>query len=698
MRTVRNRLSPIATSLDPTRRGTIRDEVRWAIAQAKTPELRSRVQFAEQCVWIPEGKHVGEKWRRGSQPYAYHLLNSMDTRGFRRFAVTGCVQSGKTLNTLVINCCWHLFEHRHTVVYGVPDLKMARDKWEEELLPVIEASPWMRRFLPSGGAGSKGGFTTKIRFRNGSVLKFMGAQGDDSKRSAFTAQVLFMTEVDRYDEAGGTSREASPAQTMCDRVGASGDDAFIYEECTMTTERGRINQQFHAGTGTELHVECVSCGHGVLPSREHFVGYQGCDSVVEARRQACFVCPQCKVIWSDAERHDMLSRMIPVDRGQELVRNELGELELSGDSPETRVLSMRWNAFHNRFWSVPYLAEKEWEGLYSAATDDEEKQARQKRWTLPAAPDEEVLDPVTARDVMDRHNATPRGVIPVGTVRLSAGVDVRKTQLHFVVIAWDAVGTGTVIDYGIMPVNSKELGTKTAVLQALETLRDYKFYTLRDNDGEIERLPAYQFEDGTRMPIAWTLVDGNWKSPIIREFMRRTMAKGIKGWMHVLGRGQSEPPRSGRGGYTHPNKLTDVVKWIGDDPCYISWSDKYQLRALFANSDWWKTFVHEGFESPSGAVGALSCWLAMTEDELREARTYGQQLAAEGARLQYVKGRGSVWVWRNETGRQNHFFDCTYYACAAAHLAGVRWAAEARQERHPASSQVATVGAPPLDD
>jgi hypothetical protein len=179
-------------SLEPGTRRAIFEELQWAVKNAYKPRRRSRVEFASQVFRIPEGRHEGSLWRPEFQPFAFHLLKMMDESGYHRFAVTGCVQSGKTLIVVVLNMLWHLFELGHSVIFIIPELTMAEKKWKEEIEPVIRKSRWLREMaygsaqresVPSG-AGSKGGFKNVVRFANGTRLEFMGATGSDARRSS----------------------------------------------------------------------------------------------------------------------------------------------------------------------------------------------------------------------------------------------------------------------------------------------------------------------------------------------------------------------------------------------------------------------------------------------------------------------------------------------------------------------------------
>jgi len=223
---------------------------------ARGRRLRSRVEFAKQVIVLPEGPHENEHWRPHFQPYAYHVLHLMDTLGFRKFRGTGCVQSGKTFTLDVIPLAWHIRERKENVIFGLPEMDMAETKFLEEILPVFEASPELRWLLPKKGRGSRGGFATLIKFTNGCSLKFMGGSGKDSRRSGATAPVVIKTEVDRYDQTTEASRETTAVEQMEARTEAFDDRMFSYEECTVTTQDGRIWSEFNAGTGTDLYTQC----------------------------------------------------------------------------------------------------------------------------------------------------------------------------------------------------------------------------------------------------------------------------------------------------------------------------------------------------------------------------------------------------------------------------------------------------------
>lgn len=659
-------------------RPALRQGLRQFTRDARGRRVRSRIEFCEQIIRVAEGPHVGKRWRRKYQPFAWHLLHLMDTAGFQKFRVTGCVQSGKTTNASIVNILWHLFERREDVICGIPQLKMAENIWTSKILPIIAKAPELRQYLPLSGATSRGGFGDLIAFRHGAKLKFMGGGGSDDERSSFTAPVVIKMEVDRYDLSTAVSREDSPPEQMEARIESYGDDSWSYEECTCTTEAGRIFQEVQEGTGSTLYYQCPHCREAIRPMRDDFVGIEDCLNVREARAMGTFKCPTCAEIVTEEHRQVMLDAAVPVHRGQLIKMGTDGAALIEGDLPATDKLSFWWNAFDNRFWTSSHIAAGEWRAMYSRKQSSMDKNRRQFAWALPAERDDFDIVALTASEVSRRTGMTLHAIVPPHTRWLSAGVDLRQTQLHYLVRAWteaEGVIEGLAIDIGTVDVDTKGLGVRLALLEALRTFRDKRI------------LPGYRDADGSIHAVGWSLVDTGWMEHIVWEFMLECAALGIKGWMPSVGRGQSEPP--GKGTYNHPEKLSEKVLWIGEN-YHIRKSSRHEAdfaaagvasppAFVMANSDEWKSFVHDGYATPLGQPGALGMYSPTTAEERKALLKHAQQLVAEGRRRKVVPGRGPVDVWRNDSGRSNHGLDTEYMASVGGHMCGVRVAVKRRQ-------------------
>lgn len=659
-------------------------ELRQACRAARRKRPCSRVEFAERCVVIPEGKHEGSLWNRKFQPASYWVLHLMDTLGFRRFAVTGCVQSGKTLSAVVIPTLWHLAERRESVIFLVPELTLAEKKWTEEIKPVIDASPELRRRLygdvrrtsPPKGKGSRAGFSNTIRFANNTRLEFMGSTGSDARRSSSTAPVVVKTEVDRSDTAGEKSREASAAQTTEDRAESYGDDAWIYEECTVTTTAGRIYKQTRAGTDHWLWYQCPQCGAAIRPKRQHLVGVEGCADVKQARREARFVCEAGGCEIDNTARKRMQQRAVAVSRTQRVVFGGDGSATLEGELPPVEVLSFSYNAFDNAFWPLPRLGMKEWTALYGDDLDEEDLQAKQKRWTEPAVATQLDVSRITNKTLIERSVADlPRMRVPDGTKWLTCGADFRETQLHLVVRAWrleNAKLHGHAVDIAWIPVEREKLGLHDATLEALRSLRDRRLFA-----------GLYADSAGNTYSPSWTLIDARYKERWIWEFMVECRQMGFRNIAPILGFGQSDPGNPGA--YHHPDGPdppgpNQRVVWVGDE-CHLRSSRRYGpafLEAgcpdppiyLSANVDEGKAFIRDGYNAPVDGNGSLTTFSATTADERETLDDYRKQVRAEREQEVYIKGKGVRRKFLNESKRTNHYFDCDNYSCFAVQLCG----------------------------
>ena len=620
--------------------------------RSKSRVIRSRLEFATQEITLPVdgGPYEGRKWRAHYQPAGYHLLRGMDESGKRHFAITGAIQSGKTLHAVVIPALWHLFERKESVGLGISTMDLASEKWRDDFLPVIESSPELRAMLPRSGRGSKGGTPKIIEFRNGTKLRFMSSAGNDATRSGFTVPVIVLTEVDRYDLATDVSREASPIHQMFARTHSRGADFMAYEECTTTIETGRINEQFAIGTQTQLFAQCPHCKQWQHPTRENFVDVSEATSDIDAAEMASFFCLACGELWTETERDAMIQNLLPVE-GEQRIETIDGEPIITGEKKRTRIFSFRWNAFHNSFWSSAFIAEQEWRAARGSEPEREDRERRQFAWTMPAKPAVEEISGVSIEQVLGRGaDKLRRRDVPPDTICLSAGVDLRKTQLHYVI--WSHGENFThLVDCGIVPLSPREFGVRKALLSGLRTLRD----------SIVE--PGY-----AGMIPTWCLYDGAYKTDVMREFQKECNAMGLRRYMMAFGRGASEADM--RRLYSEPQKLSKDVAHIGKN-FYVKAHRKVGLYACFVNSDAWKSELHDGLQTPVGQPGAITTWETVDSADRTLARTFARQVAAEKAESVVIPSRGPITRWVNTSRTPNHFFDAAYYGLAAGEMSKI---------------------------
>lgn len=413
--------------------------VRSFLSKSLPPRVRSFKQWLLDEIVIPSGPAAGQKLSFERQPFVQMWADAVDSGRYRSHVVTGCVQSGKSLNCFIAPILYHLFELRENVIAGMPIGDMIKTKWANDILPVIEASE-LRRFLPEDGPGSQGGTPKEIEFLNGASLQFMVGGGSDKTRAGATSRVLIVTETDGLDVVGGGSSEGTKISQLKARTESFADRAKHFFECTVSTEAGYTWREYQSGTASRIVCPCPHCGAGVTPEREDLIGWQDATTESEAGRKAAFCCSACGGLWTESQRREMNRRGILVHRGQEYVDGQV-----IGEHPDTYTLGFRWNAFNNLFWSTAYIAEGEWKAA-QWQSDDEDTADNTTRlqyvWATPITG--ETVEKVeltrgivrgSAAGYAGRCNGIPMGVFPEGTQRRTCMIDVHKRMLRWMVVA-----------------------------------------------------------------------------------------------------------------------------------------------------------------------------------------------------------------------------------------------------------------------
>jgi phage terminase large subunit GpA-like protein len=629
-----------------------------SLIEASRPRrVRSIREFAESTIVIPDGPYRGEPFRVRRQPIVGVLFDAMSDTQWQRVAVAGPMQSGKTLAGYVVPVMYHLLEQRETVICGIPDLKMANDKWSSDFRPVVEASPELRRYLPERGEGSRGGDVKRaVQFRSpvSAWLRFMGAGGADTQRAGFTSRVLAVTEVDAIDLQRGRGVEADKLSQMIGRTRAFSSASRpprVYLECIRTVADGRITREIEAGTNSRLLSPCPHCDAWILPGRDDLHGWREATSELQAAESAYFVCPDCGENINDEQRAASVADCRLVHAGQSIDKNG----DVVGDAPRTRTLGFSYEGWHNLFQPTAALAADEWNAERERDRDNAERRVCQQVWGIPYKTPDDELSPLEPAQLIQRqadHVATA-GIVPPDAVALVAGIDVGKWILHYCVVAFLADGTPHVVEHQTINVPSDDMDVELAILTALRQWRD--------DVGGVGWL-----QNGERRQPDAVWIDSGWKPEPVRAFQRESVhaTPGRLVYRAALGLGSNR--REGR--YGHPRAKSKQIRKRGDN-YYIEWETQHALTRAKVNSDYWKAYLHERLRTPANTPGALRLYYTPRP---QEHYRYVMHLTAEEFTEEWSPKRGGrVYVWTT-IRRDNHWLDASYLALAAGHYCGVR--------------------------
>lgn len=630
-------------------------ETRHFLDAARPPRVRSMRHFAEQEVIIPDGPYQGRKFKSDRQPYAGILLDAIDSNQWDHINATGPTQSGKTLICSIVPTLYHLFEVQETMIFGVPDLDMAGDKWREDILPALDRTRF-KKHKPTQGAGSRGGSVkSAVKFKNGATLRFMAGGGGDKQRAAFTARVLVITESDGLDEPGRGSLESSKIRQLFGRTRSfserTGRPARRYTECTVTTEQGFTWRTHRAGTESRLALPCPYCAEWVTPGRDHLVGWQDAPTELDAMEGATFVCPSCEKPWTEADRTDANAAAVLVHRGQTL--DKRGNVE--GDPPRTRILGFRWSSVNNLLISAADVASDEWKAR-EEGSDDADRELCQFVWAVPPAPIDTPVTALTSREVQKRQARLPRGMAPVGTRHVTVGVDVGKYNLHYAILAWSPDGTH-IPTYGIVDVHSDHVDVFRSTMTGLRELRD------------VLESGWPMAETGEHIGMSECWIDCGWadSAPAVFQFCRdAAKAEGLRPgrarFRPVKGYGMGQERRN----YSRPRSTGNIVRKLGEHYHFVHHKEQ-EFILVEMDANYWKSRTHERFVLPASDPGALTLFSA----PMAEHTKFAKHMVSEKQVEKYDPGKGTVRVWER-VSRANHWFDAMSLAMAAGHFVGER--------------------------
>ena len=652
--------------------------MREVAARARPTRRRSLREWVEQEIRLTTGPHAGRRFRTTRQPIAGLILDALDDRRYNRSALSGPVQSGKSLLGFVAPILYHICELREDVVVGVPDLDMSGDKWRRDILPVLLATRY-RDIVPRVGAGSRNaGRIVSIEFTNGAALRFMSAGGGDKSRAGYTARVACLTEVDGYDEAGGGSDETDKVSQIEARTEAHGPDRRVYMECTVSTSDGRIWREIQSGTASRIYCQCPHCSQPVYPEREHLVGWQDAPDVVTARTASGIACPACGVIWSEPDRYEACRRAVLVHCGQEAVLGDDGALVVIGEAELTDTLGISYSAAHNVLVPISETAAAEWKAANEAADKNlAERGLRQYKWTLPmeSGPvDVLKLDPQQLSRT--RARGLERGHVPRDTTALCVGVDVGKHLLHWTCVALRSHDAPYVVDYGRVEVASDSMPEERAIAHALASLQS------RCQAG-------WMLDSGSMMVPGAVWCDEGYQADIVHAACASD-ASGV--WFPAKGLGWHQAKTGkAKGRYKAPSKKDRRVVMIGEGWYLVRLPRPRGLRAVHVDADHWKSWLHGRLSLAPTANGAATIYQTLSPSD---HIPFLRHVTAE-RRVSSVKaGVGAVQSWENPTGRNNHWLDSTCLGVAACHYvlsvaakgtaadgAAKDWFAERRKKR-----------------
>ncbi|KAB2666794.1 terminase [Brucella tritici] len=607
---------------------------------------QARLYELAAILWEPTEKTTPDKWGADNRvypptsgkpgerdpfltPYAVPFTRGFDDHRYTRNVLVTGAQSGKTES--ILDVIGYRCDTRPVpILYVGPSKDFLTDQFEPRLMGLFDEAPKLKAKL------SRGKRMKKTLKRVAGVTVRLAHAGSSTALKSDPAGLAL---VDEYDEMLANIKGQGDPLGLVEARGITYADFMT--GITSTPSQGMVETEMDEETGLEFwkvappddvaspiwklwqegtrHHWSWRCPH----CREWFVPRFKCLSwpktatPAQARREAFLECPRNGCVIEESDKAEMNATGVFVAPGQTV--DEEGNV--FGDPPDTTTLSFWVSGLASPFVSFGERAETYLKALASGDSS--------KVQTAVNAGFGEVFTPgggdVPEWEEVARLKAPylPR-TLPDQTIFLTAGVDVQKNRLPFVIRAWGPRATSWLVDSG-------DLWGETSQQDVWDDL------------AELLTQPI----DG--LPIRLAFVDSGFrpgKKFAVPEHRVYEFARRFPRFVF---------PTKGRRTQSKPIIQSKIeVKSDGK-------SAKYGLTLHLLDTDHWKSWVHERLRYPhltEDGRPALGAWYlhSQTTDD------YCQQIVSE-ARTTSPSGT-PVWVQRS---RENHLLDCEALAAAAGY-------------------------------
>lgn len=561
-------------------------------------------------------------------PYVTEFERAVAAREYRRVVLSMFSQGGKT-DALLDIIGQRFDEQPAPLLYVGPSKQFLTEQFEPRVMDLFDEAPSLRAKLARGKQMTK---TRKLIA--GVPLRLAHAGSSTALKSDPAALAL----TDEADELMRNVRGQGDPIGLVDRRGDTHAD-FVHgivstpsmgpSETERDSKSGldfwklqdpgdidsRIWRLWQDGTRHHWAWPCPHCAQYFVPRFELLKWPEGA-SPAEAETDAYVECPNCHGRIEETHKTEMNARGAYVAPGQRVDSNG----HVTGSPPKTSTLSLWVSGLCSPF--VPFGARAASFLTARHSGDREELQ------TIINGGFGELYAPGGGEapewtEVMRLRLPYAPRTVPEGVLIVTAGIDVQKDRLIYVIRGWGLRQESWLIDHGTLWGETEYEEVWLALADLLET----------EIDGH--RIRRAFIDSGFR-PGKPDVVPEHRVYEFCRTYAR--FAYATKGY------DRRQTPLS--------KSRIDVNRKGG--------RSAYGLDLIRLDSDFFKSWVHERVRWPEDQPGAWHLHGEIDED-------YCRQIVAE-ARMRKPSG-GVQWIAQS---KENHFLDAEALAYAAAYMLGVQ--------------------------
>lgn len=397
---------------------------------------------------VAKGPAIG-RWSNDLTPYLVEPMDTFNLPWIRKIYLCFAPQTGKT--QVALNCLQFIIDQAPgPAMYIMSAEQTAKRISRRQIIPSFKASPRISALLSDKVDDVS---TKAVSFKNGMDLMMAWATSA-AEMASESIRYLFLDEPGKYPDFAG--READPFSLAEIRTNAYPHTKKIMYFSTPNVEGDAFSNALEDDVDVtyRYHARCPFCQTHQLMEFDsiHWGGHRDYRTI-QRKKLAFYTCTTCGMDWNDAYRDDAVKDGIWVP-----------------DKDITRPASV---AFHLPSWYSPFVSLSDVaEAFLKGLQDPKKMQAFVTQHK--AEPWKEVIEQKDEKKILSLKTELASGVVPMGTVALTAGIDMQKVGFWFVVRAWMSDLTSHLVHYGSLShwsdVETLVFGTRYPVEGSNETM------------------------------------------------------------------------------------------------------------------------------------------------------------------------------------------------------------------------------------
>ena len=277
--------------------------MRFSDAERRICRPKAKIAVSE---WAEKNRMVENsalkgRWNNVFTPYLVGIMDCADMPGVETVIICKSPQTGGS--EAGHNLVGYMIDRKPgPVMYVFPDELTARENAQDRILPMITATPRLKRYLTGNDDDAS---SLRIRLRHMTIS--LAWSGSVSRLGNKPIRTLILDELDKYQNG---KREASAENLAEKRTTTWRTLRKIIKISTPTTEDGPIWRAFTQEANCRMYywVKCPHCGTMQVMVPDNLTwprkgeGDEPDAEAVMKDKSAGYACSSCGAVWSDADR------------------------------------------------------------------------------------------------------------------------------------------------------------------------------------------------------------------------------------------------------------------------------------------------------------------------------------------------------------------------------------------------------------